>query len=824
MDEYELILLASLLHDLGKFWQRTGQRHSASYAMFDERDYGPHGAHAKWSADFIERFLPAAWRPAARGALFHHRPHDYVTKLVAVADWLSSGERDDVDIDAGVQASQLLTLFARLRPDAAVPAPAPHYYGLEPLALTEQALFPRPDLLAAAERQAAYTRLWDGFVAELSQVPTDAFAAYFATLYYLLQKYTWAVPSAFYRSVPDVSLFDHARTTCAIAAALYRSRIAEAELDALLAREPAAWETPRLLLLGGDITGVQAFLYTITARGAARGLRGRSFYLQLVGEAIARWLLRRLGLPLPNLLYVGGGRFYLLAPLLPEAEIAQLRADLDRRLLRCHQGELYVALGAQPLAARDLRLEPRAAGRDFGALWAAVGQELDRQKRRKFASLPPAELHAAVFAPQGMGGSERGCVVCRREGPYPPGPPAAPEERKCALCLRLEELGADLREARYLYLGQVDEQLPAGPARDYQDTLRALGLELRLFADGAALRRAAPTLGAGTLYTLQDTHFLNATTRAAAEAAGRELALGYYLLANVTPHTADGAIADFADLARAAQGVRRLGVLRMDVDDLGALFGRGLGELATLSRMAHLSFLLRLYFEGWLAVLARQHNAPAAPADTVYVIYSGGDDLFIVGAWDQLPSLAQAIRRDFGRFAAGNPALHLSGGLSLEEEHFPLYQAAERAGAALERAKARQANGRIVKDALDLLGYTVSWDDLAAAAARASDLRALVEEQGVPRALIHALAQIARLYEAARAQPRRRATPAGQVPYGRWMWVAAYMLTRLAERLHPPAQQQVAALPQVLLQPQAIRTLGLAARWAELLVRKEEER
>ncbi|HWP28857.1 MAG TPA: hypothetical protein VNM50_04895, partial [Chloroflexota bacterium] len=76
----------------------------------------------------------------------------------------------------------------------------------------------------------------------------------------------------------------------------------------------------------------------------------------------------------------------------------------------------------------------------------------------------------------------------------------------------------------------------------------------------------------------------------------------------------------------------------------------------------------------------------------------------------------------------------------------------------------------------------------------------------------------------ARAQPRRRATPAGQVPYGRWMWVAAYMLTRLAERLHPPAQQQVAALPQVLLQPQAIRTLGLAARWAELLVRKEEER
>src|SRR5206468_3878704 len=122
--------------------------------------------------------------PAAEAALFHHRPRDYLTKLVTVADWLSSGERDDLDVHAGVPAAQLRSLFSRVALDPSQGS-APRYYGLEPLALDEQALFPRDGLLSEAERQTAYRALWDSFVAELGRLPPLEPLPYLETLTYL---------------------------------------------------------------------------------------------------------------------------------------------------------------------------------------------------------------------------------------------------------------------------------------------------------------------------------------------------------------------------------------------------------------------------------------------------------------------------------------------------------------------------------------------------------------------------------------------------------------------------------------------------------------
>ncbi|MDW8101235.1 MAG: hypothetical protein RML36_17335, partial [Anaerolineae bacterium] len=55
-----------------------------------------------------------------------------------------------------------------------------------------------------------------------------------------------------------------------------------------------------------------------------------------------------------------------------------------------------------------------------------------------------------------------------------------------------------------------------------------------------------------------------------------------------------------------SKGIQRLGVLRMDVDNLGKLFAEGFGENATLSRVAALSFAISLFFEGWVEVLAER--------------------------------------------------------------------------------------------------------------------------------------------------------------------------------------------------------------------------
>jgi CRISPR-associated protein Csm1 len=76
----------------------------------------------------------------------------------------------------------------------------------------------------------------------------------------------------------------------------------------------------------------------------------------------------------------------------------------------------------------------------------------------------------------------------------------------------------------------------------------------------------------------------------------------------------------------------------------------------------------------------------------VSVVYAGGDDLFILGAWDETAELAFDIQRCFARFTGGlidseKKGCGISGGLTLHQPKFPLYQMAQKSGEAEHVAK-----------------------------------------------------------------------------------------------------------------------------------------
>jgi CRISPR-associated protein Csm1 len=257
----------------------------------------------------------------------------------------------------------------------------------------------------------------------------------------------------------------------------------------------------------------------------------------------------------------------------------------------------------------------------------------------------------------------------------------------------------------------------------------------------------------------------------------------------------------------------------MDVDDLGDLFRWGMAGQGTLSRVASLSSALSLFFEGWVSERCRQINAQGA--DKVYVIYSGGDDLFIVGAWDVLPGLADTLRRDLGRFAAGNPALRISAGLTLHAGKYPLYQAARDAEAALDAAKnlERADEEGHDKDAFHWLGVTLPWEDFEAVKHEKEALVHLVEDLRVNRSLLRVLL---RLYSQASDAVAER----GKAYWGPWIWRSAYLLKRMEDRESSrEAKAEVRRIRQSLKENdyRYIETLGPAARWADLLTRKEQE-
>ncbi len=812
--------LAGMLHDVGKLGQRAGEVTAVG------KD------HTAIGEKFVGQYVPSQWQSICAPVGWHHgniADKGLLTKIVALADRLSAGERERYEKDEE-RAVQLISVFSGLavseHPRATHTSDL--YVPLRPLRLEERSIFPSADL-SDSPRQ-CYQRLWEGFcqdMVSLQQVSREGadLESYLTSVSALLQKYTWCVPSAFYYDRPDVSLFDHLRTTAALSACFaqrWRGPKGEAEVDALLAairgKEPAAWpEVPEAAgLLIGDISGIQSFLYGFhEPKGAAATLRARSFYVQILAEVAARKALRFLDLPPTNALYIGGGRFTLIVPPEASGRIEAISRSINEVLLDAHEGQLYLALAFAPLAPRDFGIGARAAGAGspLAQRWAAVEHGLNLRKGRKFAELDPEDI-AQLFAPRGLGlGQDAVCGVCGTE---------SHDNQKdeagvgwCTGCRALHELGRSLRRSRYLMLAEVPEAR-SGSYLAWSDVTKALGFEVLV-----GEREPEPPQNSTRCLVV-------ALTDEAAAQPGPRTAVARKPFVNVVPLVKPGEalpgttgqelrpddIKHFGILAHQARGAPYLGVLRMDMDNLGRVFNRGLGSRDTLSRRATLSFRLSLFFEGWVGEAARRVSGEGG--DRLYAVYSGGDDLFFVGSWDAAVQLARTIRTDFARFV-GRPDLGISGGIVLTHEKYPLYLAAEKAAAAEAAAKRVRLPE---KDALAFLGVALAWERFGYSDEReetvtlwAERFQALLAEEKAPRALIQ---RVQDFYLAYRAERGRRG------PWGPWVWRAAYTLARAGERAPAGLKHEIQRLAELLSGDRFganIEWLALAARWAELATR-----
>lgn len=843
-----LAALAGLVHDAGKLPQRAGERGTREWDQEGAKDFGY--MHALLTSDFLERFLPKPWKTGVKNAAAsHHRPMDALSQAVAVADHLSANERSDPpdDSNKASQPKQLLSTFSFVTVDGSSP-PGKYYLPLAPLAMKESILFPQPAWDKARVDQ-AYTSLLDDLQAGFGalQITYDGggdLSTYLESVLLLLQRYTWCVPSAYYRTEPDVSLYDHSRMTAALTAVLVKEGLSIEELKQIDQDKDS--KRPVAALIAGDISGIQDYIYTITNRGAASALRGRSFYVQLLTEVLARFCLDALGLPITNLIYAGGGAFYLLGSPGDLEKLPALRRQISRVLFGSHRGDLYAVLAGIVLRRCDFSSEA------LSHRWEEAGQRIQQAKLNRFAELED-EL-AVVFEPQGQGGgAEEECQVCGLEHPdiQMDAKQGSEPVRKCLPCRELEKLSDDLRQADYLALRRIQPEAPpslhelAAPA-SWQNTLQAFGYQAALLR-AEALESEKPAKPS-TLWALSDE-----ALKRLPRSLDNQTAAGRKFLVNVTPILTEkdlkrlreqgvedlpvaGSIKPFHALAAESQGIRRLGVLRMDVDNLGKLFSEGLRGKASLSRIATLSFNISLFFEGWVEKMALDFNQRQS-SDRLYSIYSGGDDLFFVGAWDTLLQLAQQVQRDLSAYTGGHEGVHTSAGMVLIGGKYPLAKAAQDAHDALEKAKHHRwlENGKLrCKNSLTFLGFTLPWQKFGLEETPAAGFNAVQQAAQLlwelpaetRNPVVRRLINLHQMYQEEKerrqrigADQTRSGTP--QILWGRWNWMAQYTLFRLASRSHA---DKVNELRGKLEDDQfrSIEWIGLAARWVELASRNSD--
>ena len=141
-------------------------------------------------------------------------------------------------------------------------------------------------------------------------------------------------------------------------------------------------ETEKVLLIAGDIPGIQKFLFTITSKGAAKSLRGRSFYLQILNDAIVRTILRELALPSACVIYNAGGNFNLLLPFQSAETLEKTCLEINRRLLKLHKGEIFLAHAMTTINIGDV-----VRFSLFSEARQDLNEKLQTAKRQAFAGL-----------------------------------------------------------------------------------------------------------------------------------------------------------------------------------------------------------------------------------------------------------------------------------------------------------------------------------------------------------------------------------------------------------------------------------------------------
>ena len=104
----------------------------------------------------------------------------------------------------------------------------------------------------------------------------------------------------------------------------------------------------------------------------------------------------------------------------------------------------------------------------------------------------------------------------------------------------------------------------------------------------------------------------------------------------------------------------------------------------TLARTAAFSRQMSLFFKSYINPILEAPE-PDGSHLAVAIVYSGGDDVFLVGAWNSVIAAAQRIQEAFAAFCGGS--LTLSAGISIHPDTFPIRMAAAQSAELEDRAK-----------------------------------------------------------------------------------------------------------------------------------------
>lgn len=436
--------------------------------------------------------------------------------------------------------------------------------------------------------------------------------------------------------------------------------------------------------LKGDISGIQPFIFNIKSKGAAKALKAKSYFVQVLGYLGSKFVLNKL--PDSQLFYEGGGSFFITFEY-EEKEVARKIEELQS-LLNDHQKheELLIRLS---YVAYDLD--------SFGEAWQNLRKQsiLDKQKLFNsdvnffcpFNELKDKELE--VFP-------ELEDWLFKRAG--------INEE------INFFQSISHLMVKKESLVTKLFGEESIKKQNDFEDKLTN---KLPFWKDYKHLESY-------TSYRKNNLEYKN----------------------NIIDF--DG----LADFAAHRTGTNKLGILKLDVDNLGKLFG-SVKDVKAKSYSIILSefFTQTIYSELYNTKSFGLNEELESYKSNIYPVFSGGDDCFFVGAWDAILCFAKDFyelfhsNSEISKIKKDHP-LTFSAGIVLVDPTHPVNSFSDLAENALSLAK---RNG---KNKISIFNLSFSWKEYAFIIESSKELAQEMRDKNISRAYLDKIRKSAKGFNA----------------------------------------------------------------------------
>lgn len=755
------IAIAGYLHDIGKFAERAKSISGTdNIGFFPDENFlnnnidlyqpfynGRHThSHATYTAAFIdhlEKFLPKKFNKGEWGlgdsfinlAAGHHKPKTPLQWIIAIADRVSSGfdraefenkYNNEIDVK-DYKKTRLLTIFEGLSPEGRWKEDSLEEYNYRyPLKeLSPHNIFPLNNeeikQIDTKEASQEYRELFYIFINSLEDlIHKDNIPLWFEHFDSLFMNFASHIPAATVGYVvPDVSLYDHSRMTSALASALYKFH---EETNTLNEEEVKNFDTEKFLLISGDFYGIQDFIFTeggSTGKASAKLLRGRSFYVSLLSELAADMLCKELGLTITSVILNAAGKFTILAYNSEKAKeiVKKVEDNINNWLIKNFFGQASMGFSVLEASCNDF------VGGKFIELWKKLTKEVDRKKYKKFDI---TQYSGCVSNYLDSFDNELGiCSFCNKR----PAQKSASvnDENSCKICADQIYIGENLVKDEQIAITTTDAEIhgkkllepifgryqltfPTGELKELSRQGKLIKFwNIGISPEGKVSKKITAKFINGYVPKYEEEDLYDDRYLVGRKSEKKKMEMIEQIRADKNEaipktfaHIAVKAL-NFTEKPDKFKGIEALGILKADVDNLGLLFACGMRkERFTLSRLATMSRQLNNFFSIFIPYVLKTDDR----FKNTYTVFTGGDDLFLIGPWNKTIELANFLNNKFREYVCFNDKITLSAGIALHKPDTPVLSFVETSEKALNTSK---QSGR---DRLTVFGQTVEWKHL----------------------------------------------------------------------------------------------------------------